>query len=41
MASCGLGIIFVAMVGLSVWRTGRKKREKGARTGELVGSPAA
>jgi uncharacterized membrane protein len=41
MASCGLGIIFVAMVGLSVWRTGRKKREKGAQRGELVGSPAA
>jgi uncharacterized membrane protein len=41
MASCGLAIIFVAMVGLAVWRTGRKQREKGAQRGDLSRSPAA
>jgi uncharacterized membrane protein len=40
LASCGLVIIFVAMVGLSVWRTRWKKREKSGQAGQLSQSPA-
>ena len=41
LASVGLVIIFVAMVGLSIWRTRWKRREKGAEVGGLSRSPAS